>query len=316
MMAAWLDYFKANESKSSKCKTHNYTFNLLQLTVVGPGETSVHIPDITTKDGLLDVIMVGNILEFSDALDTDCFGKNVPDDIMEERSAARSRYRQFQCWFIRWYILDIEGEAVNPCYVFQLSLIDFGVALCSYGERWKMEVPSKQLRRAVLSFFRTNFQDLLGALEERLGKDIAHCHWLSWTGPHFGIYRRDDRQAWKESEDWAINPIYWEIYEDTDDEGVIENSEGSGDKEEEVFLEARELLRRSKRIAFGKLLFRIYSGILTEKQINPRERVQRSLRVRLHDKYDICFHILEYQKKHLFRLYFPLNKIVHAIENL
>jgi len=47
-------------------------------------DTLAHIPDVTTQDGLLDIIMVGNMLEFATALGLKHSGKKSHPEVLEE----------------------------------------------------------------------------------------------------------------------------------------------------------------------------------------------------------------------------------------
>jgi hypothetical protein len=90
------------------------------------------MPNISSPEGLLDVIMVGNTLEFAFALNRHYTAKQTPPDVAEEQHVAMYRYRLFQSWYNRNYILNVEGQYLSPSYVFNRSLITFGAALCSY----------------------------------------------------------------------------------------------------------------------------------------------------------------------------------------
>ena len=220
-----------------------------------------HIPDVTTKKGLLDVIMVGNILEFSAALDRDYIGKKAPQDITEEWFAAMAKYRSFMNWYCSKFIIDFGREATNPCYIFHKSLIDFGWGLCSYVKRWenavKSGVTSAQLEKTVLNHFRMDWQHLLGEFEHCLEQDDAQCRFFSWTGPDFRIYSRGN-QVWEEVEDLSSAPVYRKIPVDDDDD------ERNSDEVHDI-AERKEMgvVRRSRRLATGKKFERKLPFILT-----------------------------------------------------
>jgi len=186
------------------------------------GETLAHTPDVTTMDGLLDIVMVGNMLELAPALSFKHFGKHVPEEVLEEQNIAMWRYRLFQSWFIRRYILVIADQSVNPCYLFNKSLIQFCAGLCSYMKRWekqvKLGVTPKQVTAIVVDHFRNEWQDLLGSFEKILHEDPSNSGWFTWNGPHFSIFPCDESQVWTEPQDWQQDPVYNEPSDDDEEE--------------------------------------------------------------------------------------------------
>jgi hypothetical protein len=193
-------------------------------------EALAHIPDITTKQGLLDLIMVGNMLEFGHAFDRNIPGKKAPPAIVEERNVAMWRYRIFQSWFNKHYILDISGQGVNPCYIFSQSLISFAAAMCAYVKRWEMKTNlgvSPMVVTLVYSHIRSEWQDLLLPFE-RLCRNKGRAHKFVW--PHdFRILRRDESQVWTELLDCLEDPIYTNTLMPEDD---LSNTDGDTSDEE------------------------------------------------------------------------------------
>lgn len=79
-----------------------------------------HVIDVETMDGLLDIIAVGNIIEFATALDHRTYENVVVDnDERLEQEAAMTRYRTFISWFSKRYGLVINGIWLNPSYLFK-----------------------------------------------------------------------------------------------------------------------------------------------------------------------------------------------------
>ena len=196
-------------------------------------DTLAHIPDVTTQDGLLDIIMVGNMLEFATALGLKHSGKKSHPEVLEERNAAMWQYRIFQSWFNHRYVLEIGDQGVNPCYLFNRSLIQFGAALCFYMKRWEEKAPltitTKQVTAAVLDHIRKEWQDLLHAFEQLLNDDPSKCHWFIWNGPKFHIFPCDESQVWTELQDLLNDPVYVQ----TSGEEQDEDASGAGDDESE-----------------------------------------------------------------------------------
>src|ERR1700738_742657 len=172
--------------------------------------------------------MVGNLLEFGFVFDHAQFGTRVPPNVVEEQNVAVWRYRLFKRWFNHQYILSMEDKGLNPFYVFNRSLIDFGVALCSYANRWQkshvLSIPSKNMTKLILGHIHKDWQDLLGSFEKALNEDPSACHWFSWRGGRFYILPRDERQVWGELFDWEANPIYTNIDQE-------ENNSSDGDQD-------------------------------------------------------------------------------------
>jgi hypothetical protein len=220
MMAVWVNHYVASKPCKSFLSRRSSCLNIILVF----GESIVHIPDITTQEGLLDVIMVGNMLEFASAFSFKYFGSKPPADVIEERNVAMWRYRLFQGWFNRRYILDIGGAGLNPCYLFNRSLLQFGAAICCYMRRWEKKVflgiTAKQVTGIVLDHIRNEWQDLLVAFEKTLKDDSTKSNWFTWKGPTFRIFRRDESQVWTEMLDWPEDPVYTAISGTEDDEDV------------------------------------------------------------------------------------------------
>jgi hypothetical protein len=149
-----------------------------------------HIPDIHNPEGFLDVIMVGNLLEFSKAF----AGKSTGNAEVEEQDVARFRYRRFMGWFADHHILVFDSHLVNPWYVFYRSLIEFGSSLCVYKSVWPelntdggfTEGP---LRRCISEHIRDQWAILLPRFSQLLK---SPTRLFKWTGPSFKIWRRDE----------------------------------------------------------------------------------------------------------------------------
>jgi hypothetical protein len=96
-------------------------------------ETPIHVIDVRTVRGLLDLIAIGNIIEFATALDHRTYENVIVDnDERLEQEAAMTRYRTFISWFSKRYGLLIDGVWLNPSYLFKRRLISFGSTLGKY----------------------------------------------------------------------------------------------------------------------------------------------------------------------------------------
>jgi hypothetical protein len=187
------------------------------------GEMLAHIPVISTQEGLLDVVAVGSLLEFSTVFDHHYLGKKAFQEATEERNVAIWRYRLFQSWFNREFVLDINGENVNPCYIFNICLVQFGVALHSYAKRWKgsphLSSASKELADIILAHIRSELPDLLGTFERSLEDNPSECHWFVWRGPGFQVIPRAELKGLAETNDWREDPVYGNPSGEEQDDG-------------------------------------------------------------------------------------------------
>ena len=96
----------------------------------------VHVMDVTKVDGLLDMIAVGNVIEFAVALDYRTYqGPSLHEADSLERDASMTCYRTFITWFSHRYGLIIDGAWVNPTYLFRRQLISFAASLIDYFTR-------------------------------------------------------------------------------------------------------------------------------------------------------------------------------------
>jgi hypothetical protein len=93
----------------------------------------LHVIDITCSEGLLDIISLGNIIEFTPALDLRSY-TDVPlgENEQLEIEAAMARYRLFIKWFSKKFGLLMDGHWINPTYLFKRRLASFGASVCVY----------------------------------------------------------------------------------------------------------------------------------------------------------------------------------------
>ena len=147
-----------------------------------------HIPDISTQDGLLDIIMLGNMLEFSKVF----AGKSRAASEAEEQDVARFRYRRFMAWFADHHLVVLESQMVNPWYLFYRSLIEFGSSLCEYKSVWPESNPgglsASLLERYVTEHISDQWPSLLPRFQQ-LRESPTRL--FAWSGPAFTIYHRD-----------------------------------------------------------------------------------------------------------------------------
>jgi hypothetical protein len=149
-----------------------------------------HIPDVTKARELLDLVMLGNIIELSRA-----FALRFEDDLnepatIEEENTTRWKYRKFIAWFASNYIAVIGNQVVSPWYIFYRSLIDFASTVCAYKELHpdKTKFSLEELRKSVTDHIRADWP----MLQERFSQLLASPGYsFRWTGPKFEIWPRD-----------------------------------------------------------------------------------------------------------------------------
>jgi hypothetical protein len=158
----------------------------------------LHIIDPRTSDGLMDIIALGNLVEFSIPLDLRTY-ENVIVDTEErlEQEAAMTHYRRFIRWFSSQFGLLIGGTAwVNPTYIFKRCLISFGA---SVGDYFTREHPTVQRQDPVVGISPS-------AVRKKLRHHIQSCWsemvpafdilvtnpspFLYYTGPPIRIIRK------------------------------------------------------------------------------------------------------------------------------
>jgi hypothetical protein len=97
-------------------------------------ERPVHVPDISTVDGLLDLISVGCLVELTQALDERTYThRTIPEDERDEIDAATTRYRLFMRWYAERFCIVMNNEWINAHYIFKRRLVDFGATMVRYA---------------------------------------------------------------------------------------------------------------------------------------------------------------------------------------
>ncbi len=72
---------------------------------------SVHVPDISTSDGILCVVAVGNILELSGVLDADLYWSDGISPLeLAEQGYARDYYRTLTNFFTENFEIRSKGK--------------------------------------------------------------------------------------------------------------------------------------------------------------------------------------------------------------
>jgi hypothetical protein len=153
-----------------------------------------HIPDISTVDGLLTIIAVGNMVELAMALDhTSYTGSSLQD--RDEAEVAITRYHLFIRWFSQQYCLLIGQDCITPQYLFAKRLADFAATIykyrsiqCEGANSYKIPgfTPLK-LQKLLSIHIDTSWPHLIPYFHQVLKNPSTS---LDWTGPKFSIYSR------------------------------------------------------------------------------------------------------------------------------
>jgi hypothetical protein len=162
-------------------------------------QTPLHIIDVTTTQGLLDIIALGNIIEFTPALDLRTYQHIFLDDEEQlEIEASMARYRLFIRWYCKKFGLLMDNTWICPSYLFKRRLVSFGASVCAYFID-EHSTTQRQSRLAGISpmqvtkMFRQHLQrcwpDLIPVFHQLLASPSA---FLYHTGPTVRIVRRTD----------------------------------------------------------------------------------------------------------------------------
>lgn len=184
--------------------------------------------DVSKVNGLLDIIAIGNIIEFAVALDYRTYQGPQPQDTEYlERDAAMTRYRTFITWFSDRYGLIIDGSWVNPSYLFKRRLICFAATLLDYFTREHLTVQQYDklkginpdaVKRVVRHHIQTSWADLLPAFDKLVHEPSS---FLYHNGPPIRIIRKtpfrlaeENLMDRTEALDFDSTPLYNTAQED------------------------------------------------------------------------------------------------------
>jgi hypothetical protein len=162
-------------------------------------QTPLHVIDITTTQGLLDIIALGNIIEFATALDLRTYQHIVLDEEEQlEIEASMARYRYFIRWFSKKFGLLMDNKWICPSYLFKRRLASFGASVCAYFTD-QHATTQRQSRLPgitplqVKKMFRQHIQrcwaDLIPIFDKLL---VSPSAFLYHTGPTIRIVRKTE----------------------------------------------------------------------------------------------------------------------------
>jgi hypothetical protein len=158
----------------------------------------------------LDLVSLGNLLEFGELLDRRFYLGHLSSQDAEEHRISRFNYHLFQKWFLKEYVLVANGKSISPSAVFDRALCQFSAALILYKARTK-EVPRaeecspKKFRKLVEEFFANVHPELVVTLKRLVETEEESLHWM---GPDFSVRQRLEADEENESahfDDWKLS---------------------------------------------------------------------------------------------------------------
>lgn len=183
---------------------------------------SAHVVDVTHSEGLLDMISLGCLIELSRPLDERLYtGESIPQDEQDEINAVQTRYRRFITWYQERFFIVIDGELINPSYLFRRRLVDFASTVVSYVREQENDfhkapvgrhtLKEPAITRHILNHFSEGWADLSDTFLE-VRKNASPR--LYYDGPKIKIMarKRDWRQQFAallfvEKDEWSLAPL-------------------------------------------------------------------------------------------------------------
>lgn len=186
--------------------------------------TDPHVPNIATAEGLLDIIVVGCILEFAAVLTRHQYepGYDAESDHAitagVQECHARSRFRVIMKTFATQYMTIISGHIVHPSYIWNKLLVQFGARLVTYMKKKTKVVPkspgvnTKSIAKAVRTHLVTDHPHLVAPFTLELKNNPTS---LTWNGPAIEVMPRKsgidgamDALGLQESREMPNDPLY------------------------------------------------------------------------------------------------------------
>lgn len=152
-----------------------------------------HVPDMSTQEGILDIIALGNLLEFSVALSQQHYAGLLGPEAIAEQNAARWRYRVLMNWFGSKYATLIGDEWIHPSYLVNRLLVEFAAALVVYKRAMVNGAPEVKIcdpssfQDAIAAHLETDHPSLVPVWEELITQTEGLFY---WSGPAIKIRER------------------------------------------------------------------------------------------------------------------------------
>jgi hypothetical protein len=175
-----------------------------------------HIPKATMPSGLMDIIALGNLLEFSQVLDRRSYYTSDGIHWQEQHEIAMARhcYRVFQSWFAANHDTAVGGKSISAICIFRRCLVEFAAAIIVYKHAAWAKTPHRgRLRKCtaeavqekIMHVFESNFPELLPCLHKLVEDKVE---FLYWTGPPISIRSKGAQRRDPMLRDFEDRPIY------------------------------------------------------------------------------------------------------------
>jgi hypothetical protein len=182
----------------------------------------LHVIDVTAIEGLLDIIALGNLIEFASALDLRTYENIIlHEDEQLEIEIAMTRYRTFIRWYCRKFGLLIDGNWIVPSYLFKHRLISFAATTCVYfANEHATTQKESQLKGITPSLVKGHFRRHIKLCWPDLDPLFEHLlhhpsSFLYYTGPPIRVIRKTELVLLQENltdkiedNDYSCAPIY------------------------------------------------------------------------------------------------------------
>jgi hypothetical protein len=164
----------------------------LYTAYICPGQA--HCLNMRSNTDLIDLTMLGNLIDLSHCLDGRFYSQTVPGPEKAEMDHARKVFKRFRLLFCKHQHLLFGGDShpvdpmanfFEPSIVhFASSLVKYKSMMTAYDDAFSLE----DLESAVQRHFQAHYSDLLPSLLEKSKLDSLSCDpSLHWTGPDFFI---------------------------------------------------------------------------------------------------------------------------------
>lgn len=151
-----------------------------------------------TQEGLLDVLAIGCVLEFTTALSRDRYAVSY-DATTDEFYADQTRENQARTWFRvlmkvfgKHHAIVMEDKVVHPTYLWHSVIVGFAAAIINYMKakendaKFAPGVNPASVHEAIYHHLKEDHPHLVGALDVALLNKTPRSE-LTWKGPDFQV---------------------------------------------------------------------------------------------------------------------------------
>jgi hypothetical protein len=193
-----------NDYMNGTSETGQSRYDISYICLLQSFSDPVHSIDVTTMDGLLDIVALGNLVELCWIYDPRVHGEDneeeaIPLSEMAQRVALGEAYREFQRTFADRQRLVVDGQHVDPqTAFFDPSIVRLAVTLCKYKAlepEVNPAVSADMMVRCAREHFSQCRPSLLSAFDEestRTVDDLSYYGTFEWAGPAFSVVRKPE----------------------------------------------------------------------------------------------------------------------------